>query len=507
MDVDTKASIPSQFPTELLLYFFGFADWRSLNALSQVCREWRSLVLSIKHRPTWMSAFSTKDSFSSALAEIRASLKSARVEKLVSHRNVGFLFATESYLRPELTEVSLEELANDLPPSTKLIGAVATGVIGTKEDGCPIEVESGPAVSFSLGNAPNVECQPFYVAVKQIPNTLTRKDKADETGIVRELIESDGVCSGLRGRSWSAFVLIAQSLPRVYRLMQKMQKDYPNALVVGGIAPRETRLFFLDSHDPSTDPMSDSNSQSPQRGRRKLYAHKDGMVGMAFKCLTDALPLVTAVSNGYMGLEPLMRIDTVREGWITEVRNAHTQTPVGRPYEVVSSLLRNDFSVAPVAALSDLLSPPEGRNLYRIESIDQENGGMLLCDVNGLEGKYLQLCTLTPTTARQDADHRVRSLLGATPSDSMAALAFACAGRGLDMFEMPNADSTIVRKSFPKASIVGMFCQGELGPTVLLDTAPGFSPTNNVGTSVLQGFTTVYTVLRVSPSLTTNPNV
>lgn len=60
------------------------------------------------------------------------------------------------------------------------------------------------------------------------------------------------------------------------------------------------------------------------------------------------------------------------------------------------------------------------------------------------------------------ADTDLRELASGVAAD--AALLFTCNGRGLNMFDRPHHDATIVSDTLDGAPVGGMFCAGEMGP-------------------------------------------
>jgi small ligand-binding sensory domain FIST len=48
--------------------------------------------------------------------------------------------------------------------------------------------------------------------------------------------------------------------------------------------------------------------------------------------------------------------------------------------------------------------------------------------------------------------------------EPLAALLFACLGRGRGLYGQPDGDVGLCRESFPQLPIAGVFCNGEIGP-------------------------------------------
>jgi small ligand-binding sensory domain FIST len=50
------------------------------------------------------------------------------------------------------------------------------------------------------------------------------------------------------------------------------------------------------------------------------------------------------------------------------------------------------------------------------------------------------------------------------PVEPLAALLFACLGRGRGLYGHPDGDVSLCREAFDQLPIAGVFCNGEIGP-------------------------------------------
>jgi small ligand-binding sensory domain FIST len=104
-----------------------------------------------------------------------------------------------------------------------------------------------------------------------------------------------------------------------------------------------------------------------------------------------------------------------------------------------------------------------------------KRGDFLICNLLGVDrstgsiavGGYPRLGQTLQFQVRdaRAADTELRQMLGAaSDEDAAAALLFACNGRGAGLFGGPDHDARMVREILGPVPLAGLFCNGEIGP-------------------------------------------
>jgi small ligand-binding sensory domain FIST len=74
------------------------------------------------------------------------------------------------------------------------------------------------------------------------------------------------------------------------------------------------------------------------------------------------------------------------------------------------------------------------------------------------------------------ADEELRHMVSAEASSgAAAAVLFACNGRGVGLFGVPNHDARTVRELLGPLPLAGLFCNGEIGPVGTRTFVHGFT--------------------------------
>jgi small ligand-binding sensory domain FIST len=227
---------------------------------------------------------------------------------------------------------------------------------------------------------------------------------------------------------------------------------FPADLLVRGLAERHPALQVIGGFA----------SSSPQPGGNRLLLDEavfsSGAVGML---LSGPIRVSTVVSQG---CRPIGRPLVVTKAEANVIREL-----AGRPaYEQLVDLIRS-LSTADRALAS------QGLHLGRVideRKLDFERGDFLIRGVMAAdeESGTLTVGDVVPVGSTvqfqvrdaSSADNDLRELVSGAAAD--AALLFTCNGRGLNMFDRPHHDASIVSDKLNGAPIGGMFCAGELGP-------------------------------------------
>jgi small ligand-binding sensory domain FIST len=251
-----------------------------------------------------------------------------------------------------------------------------------------------------------------------------------------------------------ALVLADPFTTDVVALVSALERDYPRAPIVGGLATgspaaRATSVFCAE----------------------RVYHEGAVVIGLG-----GAVRLHPVVSQG---CEP------IGQAWTITDANQHiVQSIGGRPsYEVLVETLQQ---------LEPAQRERAGRNLlvglamneYRDEfkrgdflirnliGADPRSGAIAI----GAEPRVGQTIQFQIRDAHA-ADEELRHMLAALPDDpsSAAALLFACNGRGTGLFGAPDHDAKTVRELLGPLPLAGLFCNGEIGPVGTATFLHGFT--------------------------------
>jgi small ligand-binding sensory domain FIST len=310
----------------------------------------------------------------------------------------------------------------------EIAGCSASGVIAIAR-----EVETEPGVAaLALRLPPGA-----LLAVRQAPADHVR------TGWMG-MASSD--CKGL-------VVLADPFTTDAMALIEGLEKEFPGVPIVGGMATGE----------PGVRATSVFHGEQVSTGA--VVIGLGGTVGLQ--------PVVS------QGCEP------IGESWtITDVEGHLVKTIGGRQaYEVLVDTVRGLDAERRERVNGNLLvglAMDEYRDQFR-------RGDFLIRNLMGVDPKTGAIAITAQARVGQTvqfqirdahaADEELRTMLGAVADvpKPAAALLFACNGRGVGLFGVPDHDARTVRSSLGPLPLAGLFCNGEIGPVGASTYIHGFT--------------------------------
>ena len=326
---------------------------------------------------------------------------------------------------------AFEHIATDLTrtfsPRASL-GTTAQGVLGADRELC-----YGPGLSVLAAVLPSAVLTPFRFAhvdwsgLAQRPAELRQAVRADEAPV-------------------RAIVLLADpfSTP-IMRVTPAFDAALPGVPVVGGMAsgatvPGDNRLMI--------------NGQLVTQGALGLAIGGD----------------VSAVCTVSQGCRPIGKpyvITRSKRHVVLELGGHKAVDVVSRTISELSSedgdLVRTHGLL--VGRVIDEYKPHFGCGDFLIRKLagyDQDQGYIAIHDTHVRTGQTIQFHLRDQHTATED----FTMLLEAQKvyGRGAGALLFTCNGRGLNLFDQPNADVNMVRGALGALPLAGFFAAGELGP-------------------------------------------
>ncbi|MEO1002230.1 MAG: FIST N-terminal domain-containing protein [Cyanobacteria bacterium J06638_7] len=324
------------------------------------------------------------------------------------------------------------------------LGCLAGGVIGTAPDAAPRELEQEAGLSVTLLRLPGTRLRPFAIEGGQLPDLdAPAAPWLALLGPVEQAAELAG--------SRSMLLLLDPGFTGMNDLINGLDYACPDTAKVGGIA-------------------------CPHSASASSLLFQSQVCGGAVGCLID----------GDWSLEPVVAQGCRPIGPVFEVEEAQRN--------VVLQLSRGEQRSTPVAALQAILtelSPRErelvkhslflgvGRDSFRLEAdgsedetptflvrnllgVDPRNGAVAVAERMRV-GQQVQFQLRDGAASRQELEHLLRRQRQ-RPAQPLAALLFACLGRGQGLYGCPDGDVTVAREVFGALPVAGAFCNGEIGP-------------------------------------------
>ncbi|MDX2270664.1 MAG: FIST N-terminal domain-containing protein [Cyanobacteriota bacterium] len=420
----------------------------------------------------WINVLSTQPSLESALREVvEQAQKQMQAEQrqpvLAGAGTAVSLPATPT--RPDLAILFVSgafaseysrvmPLLQELLDVEVLIGGSGGGVIGAGQ-----EVEDSPAISLSLAYLPHVRIQPFHLEAEQLPDL----DAPPDAWIERIGLDPFGR-GGLS--SQPNFILLADGFSsNISDLLRGLDFAYPAAVKVGGLvsggrAPGENALFFKHKGD--------------------YQRFRTGTVGVA---LAGNLRMDAVVAQGCRPIGHPLQVTDSENNIILKLAD---RPPLEVLQALVADLSPSDQKLVRHSLFMGVLmnefkgDPEPGDFLIRVlMGIDPTTGAMAIGD-RIRPGQTIQFHLRDAQTSAEDLEwvlSRYRDAHLEHPQP-LAALMFACLGRGYHLYQQANFDSKTFRHWLGSMPLSGFFCNGEIGP---------------VGdTTFLHGYTSAFAILR-----------
>jgi small ligand-binding sensory domain FIST len=378
----------------------------------------------------WASATSDLPDPGAAAEEVASALR----DELGGEPDLAFLFCSEAY------GAGIPRIADALRGALGgvLLGCSARSVIGGGH-----EIEDRPAVAASAARLPHVTIRPLRVAGEGFPQgTEAWCDAFDLDPGVRP-----------------SFVLLADPWTcDAEALVQQLDRDFPGAVSVGGLA---------------------SGAERPGDNALLLEhrVHSDGLVGVA---LWGDLVLDGVVAQGCRPIGHPMFVTRSRSHLLTELDGRS-------PMEVLRALYAascaRDQALMQSSLFLGIEMRPELHEYHRGDFLIRNlvgadpDGGALAVAATLHEGQVVQFHLRDADTSAADLEERlVRYRRHSGPGGAPAgALLFSCLGRGAGLYGRPDHDSDAFRRHLGAVPVGGFFCNGEIGPVAQRSFLHGYT--------------------------------
>lgn len=325
------------------------------------------------------------------------------------------------------------------------LGCLGGGVVGTGVDGIPHEREQQPALSLTLLRLPGAELHPFQLDPGALP---------DLDGPAEPWRQCLGTSTE---QTRSLLLLVDPGCTSINDLIGGLDYAFPRAVKLGGIAgqhsaPHGSLLFG------------------------------DAVCAGAVGCVIGGdWQLDPVVAQGCRPIGPVLEVEQARRNVVLQVSSGRQlHSPVAALQEILTGLTpaereqvqhslflgvgRNDFNLPAIGRDEPLEQGADGaaflvRNLI---GVDPRNGAVAVGERMRI-GQKVQF-QLRDAAASRAESRQLLTRLAQHGSEPLAALLFACLGRGQGLYGEADGDVQLCRESFPTVPISGVFCNGEIGP-------------------------------------------
>ena len=326
------------------------------------------------------------------------------------------------------------------------LGCLGGGVVGTEADGTARELEEEPALSVTLLRLPGATLQPFAIDTAALPDLDGPAEPWRALlGGEAETAPPDGEAPGPQP---SLLVLVDPAAAGLNDLISGLDYAYPQAVKVGGVAA----------------------SHSARHGSLLFEAEvRGGAVGCLIGGRWRIEPLL---AQGCRPIGPVFEVEQAQRNVVIQVsRGDERRSPVEALQTILSDLspsereqvrdslflgvARNDFSLSGSGGRTPFLV----RNLI---GVDPRNGAVAVGEPMRV-GQKVQFQLRDGEASRLESRQLLADCAAEEPAP-LAALLFACLGRGQGLYGAPDGDVSLCREAFATVPIAGVFCNGEIGP-------------------------------------------
>jgi small ligand-binding sensory domain FIST len=326
------------------------------------------------------------------------------------------------------------------------LGCLGGGVVGTEADGTARELEEESSLSVTLLRLPGATLQPFAIDTAALPDLDGPAEpwRALLGGTTDPTPESaEGT-----GPQPSLLVLVDPTTDGLNDLISGLDYAYPQAVKVGGVA-------------------------APHSARHGSLLFEEEVRGGAVGCLIGGRwRLEPLLAQGCRPIGPVFEVEQAQRNVVIQVsRGEERRSPVEALQTILSDLspsereqvrdslflgvARNDFSLSGSGGRTPFLV----RNLI---GVDPRNGAVAVGEPMRV-GQKVQFQLRDGDASRLESRQLLADCAAEEPAP-LAALLFACLGRGRGLYGGPDGDVSLCRESFATVPIAGMFCNGEIGP-------------------------------------------
>jgi small ligand-binding sensory domain FIST len=354
--------------------------------------------------------------------------------------DLALVFASTSYASdlPRLLPLLQQKLQ-----ASHWLGCVGGGVAGTENSGVPHEVEQEPALSVTLLHLPGAVLHPFVFDSRDLP---------DLDGPAEPWLRKVGVDSAAAP---SMLVLLDPGCPAINDLISGLDYAFPEAVKIGGIA-------------------------GPHSAPHGSLLFGQEVCGGAVGCLIGgAWTLDPVVAQGCRPIGPVFEVEQAQRNVVIEVSRGgeERRSPVAALQAILTGLTPDEreqvkHSLFLGVGHSDFTLPSPGQLPEDEESspflvrnligVDPRNGAVAVAERMRV-GQKVQFQLRDAVASREEA-RLLLSRQARRQPEPLAALLFACMGRGQGLFGEADGDVRLCRESFVLVPIAGVFCNGEIGP-------------------------------------------
>ena len=379
------------------------------------------------------TALSRHPSLEGAVAELSAALRRSQGTRTA---DLALVFCSTAYA----TDLQrLLPLLREAIPAQQWLGCAGGGVVGTDSQGTPHELENQPGISVTLLTLPGARLQAFHLESGPLP---------DLDGPSQQWVDWVGADPD---NSHSMLLFVDPGCPAINDLISGLDYAYPGAAKVGGIAGQHN-----------------ANHGSLLLGDRVL----EGAVG----CLISGpWRIDPVVAQGCRPIGPVFEIEQAERNVVQRLSSAGSNGP----------------PVACLQAILETLSPEErelvrhslflgvAKNSFQLPGVREagDEPAFLVRNLIGVDprtgsvavgerlrvGQQVQFQLRDAEASRQEQRQLLRRQQS-RQAEPLAALLFACLGRGQGLYGHADGDVRACREQFATVPVAGAFCNGEIGP-------------------------------------------
>jgi small ligand-binding sensory domain FIST len=316
------------------------------------------------------------------------------------------------------------------------LGCLGGGVVGTGSDAIPHELEQEPALSVTLLHLPGAHVHPFVLDGTNLPDLDGPADPWQ--------LQVGAAGSGFH----SMLLLVDPTCQAINDLINGLDYAYPDAVKVGGLAAAHSA--------PHGSLLSGSEV-------------RQGAVGCL---LSGAWGLDPVVAQGCKPIGPVLEVEQAQRNVVLQVSEGQRRSsPVAALQAILSGLspqereqVRHSLFLG-VGQSSFSLGHSDAEPAFLVRNligVDPRNGAVAVGERMRV-GQQVQF-QLRDGPSSQAELCQLLDAQAERQSEPLAALLFACLGRGEGLHGHADGDVTPCRERFAQVPIAGAFCQGEIGP-------------------------------------------
>ncbi|MFM8605217.1 MAG: FIST N-terminal domain-containing protein [Cyanobium sp.] len=326
------------------------------------------------------------------------------------------------------------------------LGCLGGGVVGTDPQGVPHELEQQPALSVTLLALPGASLQPFAIDTAELPDL---DGPAEPWRRILGAGDPDGVGEPAEEGEQALLVLIDPGSSAVNDLISGLDYACPRAVKVGGIA----------------------GSHSARHGSLLFGSEvRGGAVG----CLIGGgWRIAPVVAQGCRPIGPVFEVEQAQRNVVIEVsRGGERRSPVAALQGILSELspgereqVRESLFLGVERSDFSLSGSGDGEAAFLVRNligVDPRNGAVAVGERMRV-GQKVQFQLRDGDAAREESRLLLAACAARRPQP-LAALLFACLGRGQGLYGTADGDVSLCREAFASVPVAGVFCNGEIGP-------------------------------------------